>query len=446
MKVKRFVVPSMQVGLKQVAEALGPGAVILSNKKLAQGLEIVAGVDEADLAAYEAQRAPATDPDAIIKARQPIATEPTGQPKLDQNTLQELLQAMAPKNRAAFDSAEPATPVAERPEPRPEPVRQTAPARAPEPTPQPAPTVPMVDRQQERELVSVMREEIDSLRQLLQRQTEFLREPPMPAQSPQLEKLEARLQALGLSTSVQRSLLRHYDREIPLDTNWRRLMARLAAGLSVPVFDPLEQGGMMALCGPTGAGKTTTLAKLAARYVKQHGAEGVTIVSADYFQFGAQESLALVSRILGVEFVALKEGQSLGKVLERLSQRSLVLIDTSGSREAVRQWRTQVLDTGLDARIQTVMVIPATAHADSLKQFVQAFPGRHIAGAIVTKLDEAPCFGSIFDSVLRHRWSLWYGTDGQNIPKDIHRCDPAGLVKRLARGLSETHPKLAVAS
>ncbi|GGX50812.1 flagellar biosynthesis protein FlhF [Saccharospirillum salsuginis] len=451
MKVKRFVVPSMQVGLKQVADALGPGAVILSNKKLAQGLEIVAGVDEADLAEYEAQRGPEPDPDAIIKAK-PQSESGGGQSKLDQNTLQELLQAMAPKNRAAF--GQPETPV-ERPEPM-EPTPRARPAPIPEPTPQPveareassprAEQPAGFDRQQERELMSVMREEIDSLRRLLQRQTDFLNEPPMPRQSPQLERLEARFQALGLSGSVQRSLLRHFDPETPLDTNWRRLLGRLAAGLSVPMFDPLAQGGMIALCGPTGAGKTTTLAKMAARYVKEQGPEGVTIVSTDYFQLGAQDSLALVARILGVEFVGVKEGQSLSRVLDGLGSRSLVLIDTSGSREAMRQWKKDVADTDLDRRLQTVMVVPATAHSDSLKQFVQAFPGRHIAGAIITKLDEAPCFGSIFDCVLRHRWSLWFSTDGQNIPKDIHRCDPAGLVKRLARGLSQTHPKLAVAS
>ena len=447
MKVKRFVVPSMQVGLKQVADALGPGAVILSNKKLAQGLEIVAGVDEADLAEYEARRGPEPDPDAIIKAKS-SSESGGGQSKLDQNTLQELLEAMAPKNRAAFGQSE--TPV-ERPEPM-EPTRPARPTPNPEPVtareaPPARPEQPAgVDRQQERELMSVMREEIDSLRRLLQRQTDFLNEPPMPRQSPQLERLEARLQALGLSASVQRSLLRHFDPETPLDTNWRRLLGRLAAGLSVPMFDPLAQGGLIALCGPTGAGKTTTLAKMAARYVKEHGSEGVTIVSTDYFQLGAQDSLALVARILGVEFVGVKEGQSLTRVLDGLGSRSLVLIDTSGSREAMRQWKKDVADTTLDRRLQTVMVVPATAHSDSLKQFVQAFPGRHIAGAIVTKLDEAPCFGSIFDCVLRHRWSLWFSTDGQNIPKDIHRCDPAGLVKRLARGLSQTHPKLAVAS
>lgn len=454
MKVKRFVVPSMQVGLKQVSEALGPGAVILSNKKLAQGLEIVAGVDEADLAEYEAERGPAQDPEAIIKAN-PEGAASSGQPKLDQQTLQELLQVMAPKNRAAFGQAEaPEEPMAQARPSRSAPIDRTPeprPAPEPTPTPTPTPTPNMAatdsrDRQQERELVSVMREEIDGLRQLLKRQTEFLQQPPVSKASPQLERLEARLQALGLSASIQRSLLRHYDPETPIDTNWRRLMGRLAAGLSVPMFDPLEQGGVIALCGPTGAGKTTTLAKMAAQYVKAHGSSGVTIVSTDYFQMGAQESLAQIARILGVEFIGIKDGQSVARVLDGLTDRNLVLIDTSGSREALAHWREAVVEPGVDRRLQTVMVIPATANADSLKQFMHAFPGRQIAGAILTKLDEAPCFGSLFDCVLRYRWPLWFTTDGQNIPKDIHRCDPAGLVKRLARGLSDTHPKLAVAS
>lgn len=98
MKVKRFVVPSMQVGLKQIGAALGPGAVILSNKKLASGLEIVAGVDEAELAEYQASQPAAVDPQAIIKA----STERNGSTKLDPASMQHLLEALAPQTRAAF--------------------------------------------------------------------------------------------------------------------------------------------------------------------------------------------------------------------------------------------------------------------------------------------------------------------------------------------------------
>lgn len=444
MKVKRFVVPSMQVGLKQVAETLGPGAVILSNKKLAQGLEIVAGVDEADLADYVAKRGPQTDPDAIIKANPGARGEQPRQPKLDQQSMQDMLQALAPKTRAAFNEPAPSEtpPAAPRPS-RPQPATPIARPAVSEP---PVEQGDRVDYSAQRELVSVMRQEIDSLRQMLQRQTDFLREAPMPAASPQLERLEARLQALGLSASVQRSLLRHYDRDTPLDVNWRRLMGRLAAGLAVPVFDPLEQGGCIALCGPTGAGKTTSLAKMAAQYVKRHGNEGVAIVSTDYFQLGAQDTLASVARILDVEFIGLGEKDVLGDVLDRLQHHHLVLIDTSGSREAMRQWHKQVVQPGLESRLHTVMVIPATAHVDSLGQYVQAFPGRRVTGAIVTKLDEAPCFGSIFDCILRHRWPLWYSADGQNIPRDLGPCEPTRLVKRLAQGLGKQQGRFAKAS
>lgn len=439
MKVKRFVVPSMQVGLKQVADTLGPGAVILSNKKLAQGLEIVAGVDETDLADHEARQGARPDPDAIIKANRDDRPE---HPKLDQQSMQEMLQALAPKSRAAFGDVERESAAANSAPPA-----QPQPARVSAPKPEKSAPAPRegVDHSAQRELMSVMREEIDSLRQMLREQTEFLREPPLPAASPRLERLEARLQSLGLSASVQRSLLRHYDSEITLDTNWRRLMGRLAAGLSVPVFDPLAQGGRIALCGPTGAGKTTTLAKMAARYVKAQGNQGVAIVSTDCYQLGAQDTLASVARILEVEFVGLNENDDLGQVLAGLDHH-LVLIDTSGSREALRQWRRQVIESGLEQDLQTVMVVPATTHSDSLTRFMQAFPARRIAGAIVTKLDEAPCFGSIFDCILRHRWPLWYSTDGQNIPRDLAPCEPAALVKRLAQGLNTRQGRLAEAS
>lgn len=456
MKVKRFVVPSMQVGLKQIGAALGPGAVILSNKKLASGLEIVAGVDEAELAEYQASQPAAVDPQAIIKA----STERNGSTKLDPASMQHLLEALAPQTRAAFagTDAAPAPVAPERTQAAASALSRPAPAATRPERPEPAPVERWGEDHQARrdaagersaddkQWVRVMREEIDSLRQLLIQQTEHLQSATPSAMSPQRERLEARLQTLGLSSPVQRSLLRQFDSETSLDINWRRVMGRLAAGMTAPVFDPVVQGGHIALCGPTGAGKTTTLAKLAARYVKHHGSAGIAIVSTDFFQMGAQDALANIARILGVHFVGLQEDESLTDVLAGLSDRDLVLIDSSGSREALAHWRKQVIDTGLDQRLQTVMVLPATAHADGLSQYIKGFPGRRIDGVVVTKLDEAPCFGGIFDAILRHRWPLWYTTDGQNIPADIALGDPVSLIKRLVRGLSDTKTKLAYAS
>ncbi|WP_028670052.1 flagellar biosynthesis protein FlhF [Saccharospirillum impatiens] len=457
MKVKRFVVPSMQVGLKQIGATLGPGAVILSNKKLASGLEIVAGVDEAELAEYQASQPAVTDPDAIIKA----SADRTGSPRLDPASMQHLLEALAPKTRAAFagTDAAPAPVTPERTQaaasalsqpdidvPKREPASVAKAWSSERQSPTDSSRERSADGADSKQWVRVMREEIDSLRQLLIQQTEHLQSPATSAMSPQRERLEARLQTLGLSAPVQRSLLRPFDSEASLDTNWRRVMGRLAAGMTAPVFDPVVQGGQIALCGPTGAGKTTTLAKLAARYVKHHGSASMAIVSTDFFQMGAQDALANIARILGVHFVGLQEGESLSDVLASLADRDLVLIDSSGSREALAHWREQVIDTGLDQRLQTTMVLPATAHADGLSQYIKNFPGRRIDGVVVTKLDEAPCFGGIFDAILRHRWPLWYTTDGQNIPADIALGDPVSLVKRLVRGLSETKSKLAYAS
>lgn len=441
MKVKRFVVPSMQVGLKQVGETLGPGAVILSNRRLADGMEIVAGVEEAELAAYQASRPAAKDPNAIIKAN----GEANKAPGLDQDNMKSLLEAMAPKNKAAFQRPQRSR--------EPQPSQQSRQSNAPASIAEEQRPVAVAEMQTASrallpandELMALMRQEIAGLKTMLEEQTDLLREPAMPKMSPSLERIEARLGALGFSQPIQRSLLRHYDSELPLDTNWRRLMGRLSAGLATPWMDPVKEGGIVALCGPTGAGKTTTLAKMAARYVKDYGAEDLAIVSADYFQMGAQTSLASVARILGVEFIAMEDGQRLNEVLDRVKQKHLVLIDTSGSREALKQWQTEVVATGLENSLATVMVLPATAHEASLKQFIAHFPGRVLAGAILTKLDEAPCFGSLFDCLLRYRWPVWYCSAGQSIPRDLDRCEPTALVKRLMRTLKQDVPSMAKA-
>ncbi|MHA7878407.1 MAG: flagellar biosynthesis protein FlhF [Saccharospirillum sp.] len=442
MKIKRFVVPSMQVGLKQVGESLGPGAVILSNRRLAEGLEIVAGVDEAELAAYQAKQPARQDPNAIIKAKPDAAKNPG----LDQSSLQSLLEAMAPKNRAAFEPQNRVTAAPDEPEAASPAL--TRPARVEAPVSPSRSEVPQTNRPvvtASDEVMKAMREEIAGLRTLLEQQTDLLREPAMPKLSPSIERLEARLDAMGISQPVKRSLVRHYDSESPLETNWRRLMGRLSAGLATPLLDPIQAGGAVALCGPTGAGKSTTLAKMAARYVRDHGARGLTIVSADYFQMGAQTALASVARILGVDYIAVRDGQPLSEVLAELSHKQLVLIDTSGSREALQQWRLDVVDSGLEQRLSTVMVLPATAHETSIQQFLARFPGKVIRGAVLTKLDEAPCFGSLFDSLLRYRWPVWYCSAGQNIPRDLEPCDPAALVKRLMKSLKSAAPAMAKA-
>lgn len=434
MKVKRFTVANMQVGLKTISETLGPEAVILSNRRLHDGLEIVAGVEEADYARFVDSQPPQDDSASDI-----IKAEPSTHQPLDQETMQQLFSVMSDKNKRAFGqtstegrqamprSAEPPS----RPQAKTPPVKATTVESLPD---RDVKVSPSPDRQS----FDLLRQEIDGLKALLKEQTEQLKEPsPTVDMSVQYERLEARLQTLGFSSSFTRKLLTHYDRDESLDRNWRQLMARIATALPAPLYEPLSHGGTFALTGPTGAGKTTTIAKLAAHAVKKQGAESIAVISLDWFQVGGQEILKSVTDILGVDFYPLTEQDSLQNTLARLTGKSLVLIDTSGSAEALKHWRGQMTDTSLGNRIQSLLVLPATMTPSAVGQFVQQLNGPRFHGVVLSKVDESASFGGALEPVLRHRWPLWYITTGQNIPQDIELADGRQLTRRLVKGLTQ---------
>lgn len=444
MKIKRFTAANMQAGLKTISETLGPEAVILSNRRLANGLEIVAGVDEQEYAYHQQNQPPKNDSD-IIKAN-PQISEP-----LDKETMQQLFSVMSDKNKSAFDDVK--TPAK----------RAVAPTYSRTTENKPSFEVTQPDTQHKQRLeqpepivqaprmaeadIALLRREIDGLKDLLKEQTEQLREPvTAPTMTPQYERLEARLQTLGFSGSLIRKVLANYDREDSLDQNWRKMMARLASALPVPLYEPLSTGGVFAFTGPTGAGKTTTIAKLAAHAVKDYGVDSVAIISMDWYQVGGQEILKSVSDILGVSFKAMREKDSLSNVLQSFKGKRLVLIDTSGSTEALANWN-QIMSSGeLFNRVQTLLVLPATMLNSAVNQFIALHKNPAFSGTIVSKLDESACFGGVLEPVMKHRWPLWYCTTGQNIPQDIEVADARKLIQRLVKGLIHEPAALASAS
>jgi len=295
--------------------------------------------------------------------------------------------------------------------------------------------------------MNILRREIDGLKDLLREQTEQLKEPTSsPEMSPQYERLESRLMTLGFSGGLTRKLLKFYDRDDSIDQNWRKIINRFSSALPIPLYEPLAQGGVFAVTGPTGAGKSTTLAKLAAHAVKDYGADTVAVVSLDWYQVGGQEILKSVTNILGVEFYPLSEHDSLENTLASLSKKRLVLIDTSGSAEALVQWRLLMQKKNLANLIHSILVLPTTMHPASINQFIGKSQSTYVGSVILSKLDESACFGGIIEPVLKNRWPIWYCTTGQEIPQDIEFAEAKNLTRRLIKALTNEASAVAVAS
>jgi flagellar biosynthesis protein FlhF len=191
----------------------------------------------------------------------------------------------------------------------------------------------------------------------------------------------------------------------------------------LPVVDRLStvNGGIFALVGPTGAGKTTTIAKLAARWCMRHGGQDLALVSTDGYRIGARDQLSTYARILGVPMHAANSGKDLAQVLEKLKSKKMVLIDTAGMGPHDVRLSEQLAALQLGAaRARVLLALPAQGEAHALEEIVQAFAPLTPVACILTKVDEAASLGAVISTTLRHKLKIAYVCDGQRVPDDLH--------------------------
>jgi flagellar biosynthesis protein FlhF len=263
------------------------------------------------------------------------------------------------------------------------------------------------------------------------------------------EPLKARvfeqLSAMDIAPDVASALAAQTPERSSLNDQSLLPLALLARHL--PVADPIEgvagvSGGIMAVVGPTGAGKTTTIAKLAARWCMQHGSDGVALVSTDGYRVGAREQLTTYARILGAPMYAANSGMELARVLERLKSKQLILIDTAGMgpRDVRLAEQLAALQLGA-ARARVVLALPAQGEGHALEEIVQAFARVTPSACILTKVDEAASLGAVISTVLRHKLKIAYMCDGQRVPEDLHQAHQKRVwLVRAALGLKSPAP------
>ncbi|MBH3340856.1 flagellar biosynthesis protein FlhF [Pseudomonas mendocina] len=405
MQVKRFFAADMRTAMKLVRDELGADASIIGNRRVAGGVELTAALD------YQAPVPVRPNPALEAELRKTQARIASAHAELTVGPEQD-----AGKDRQLFANESllapelPATPV--KPQ---RPVEVAAPA------------APAVDPR----ALDAMRFELNGLRELIEVQLGSIAWGQLQNRRPQQANLWRRLQRMGLSAELSQALLGKVAGVAEPRQAWRMLLAHLAHAIQTPKVEPLEEGGVIALVGPAGMGKTTTLAKLAARYVLKYGAQQVALVSMDSFRIGAQEQLKTLGRILGVSVTQIDPGQSLLQALAPLAKKRVVLVDTAGLPANDPALRLQ-LESLASARIKAknYLVLAATSQSQVLKAAYHSYKRCGLAGCILTKLDEAASLGEVLGLAIGQQLPVAYVTDGPRIPDDLQVPRSHQLVSR----------------
>lgn len=406
MQVKRFFAADMRTAMKLVRDELGADAAIIGNRRVAGGVELTAALD------YQVAPAPVRPNPALeAELRKTQARIAGAQAELAMRAEQSTANRQLFANESLLAPELPVTPV-----------RAPRPAEA---TPQAA--APAVDPA----ALEAMRFELNGLRELIEVQLGSIAWGQLQSRRPQQASLWRRLQRMGLSAELSQQLLSQVAGVAEPRQAWRLLLAHLAHAIKTPKVEPLEEGGVIALVGPAGMGKTTTLAKLAARYVLKYGSQQVALVSMDSYRIGAQEQLKTLGRILGVPVTQVDPGQSLLQALAPLAKKRLVLVDTAGLPSSDPALRLQ-LESLASARIKAknYLVLAATSQTQVLKAAYHSYKRCGLAGCILTKLDEAASLGEVLGLAIGQHLPVAYVTDGPRIPDDLQVPRSHQLVSR----------------
>ncbi len=414
MSVMRFTGVNSREAMRQVRAALGDDALILANRRTDQGIEI--------LAMAEPGAEPATPVPPARRSATPDAPERPSTPRRPSERRSSVPLSSGPPAAAPSPAApSPAAPAPDRPRRRP------ADAPAAISGPEAAGPHDAFEAMSARLL-----QEMQEMRDLLAARA------PATATPPQRERLIRWLEEAGFSRTVVDEALSALPVDLEQGAEAAWLIARLAARLPVQEDELalLDRGGIVALVGPTGVGKTTTAAKLAARFVMRHGPEPVALVSTDGFRVGAHEQLRIYAELLGIPMHGLELEQSLESLLPSLAGKRFVIIDTVGMSQRDRRIIDQIARLQGGAPVRPVLLLNAASQPETLeevvvnyRQAVQA-AGLALEDCVISKQDEAGRLGPLLDALMRHGLRLLFVAHGQRVPEDLAVGDPAALVEQ----------------
>ena len=483
MNVKRFTARNSRDALRLVRDALGEDAVVLSTKPSAGGVEVLALATESigQLEAMSRSEATAATPRAAAEVMPRAAAELAATSadedaeRLSMSTLsfQDYVRTRMLKRRhaalhatraaveAPAATSTPASPIATASAPSTAafagsrldvrlddelmypiaapPARREPPAAPPVFDPVPlrgvgaAPSEPAFDAvgalRRDGELLAEMR----AVKGLIEERFGALAFMERLQRRPAEARLSQKLLDCGFSPILVRKMADGFRAEAGDETEWAAQILEqnlLTASAEQAIEDRV---GVFALVGPTGVGKTTTTAKIAAAFAARHGAAHLGLITLDAYRVGAHEQLRAYGRILGVPVHTAHDRASLEDLLDLLTAKKMVLIDTAGM--AQRDTRTkELLDMLSHRSVQRLLVVNSASQGETIEDVIIAYRAGTCAGVVLSKLDEAVKLGPALDAAIRHKLTVVGVANGQRVPEDWHRLSSHALVQRALRG------------
>jgi flagellar biosynthesis protein FlhF len=467
MKIKHYRAVDMRTALRQVRDAQGPDAVILSSRRIPGGVEVVAAVDYDGEDAATGQLAsqatgvsrngsfgsvsnalvdtygvdrPGTgqspsvrdvsygspvrqaqhDP-ALFGGRAPTRNtveKDRSQSSRDYAGERARQTSSAPANDYASERAELSQQFASTAA-RGQSAAQATPARDEE-----LPDLDLIGAN------SDVNAELRTLRRMLETQLATLAWNDLSRRSPIQTELLKQLTQLGLAQELATDIVTQMPTRLELDEANRFALAMLSRKIET-TGERWMDGGVLALVGATGVGKTTLIAKLAARWVLRHGPRDIALISTDSVRIGAQEQIQTFGRLLGVPAYAIDGPGELAALLEELEGKRLVLIDTAGlSPRDPRVEAELTMLANASQRLETALVLSAAAQAGAIEEAVTRFAAARPTSCVLTKLDEATSLGGALSTVIRARLPVTYISEGQRVPEDLTPARAHQLIAR----------------
>jgi len=469
MSIRRFIAPTARQAMKEIRDELGPDAMILSNRQTQQGVEIVA-MASGDIAHLTASAVTQKNEWPEITAdewTQSVAEDHPARP------VELLSREVMPSQHVKPSNQQPRQPLQFQPKtsgpsmalkqpgaihpsgtlrhpgqlPQAKPFPQSEPLPLAEPLLQQAKPLPQAKAVQTFDTPPAQRtseqeyiiSEIKSMGTMLRQQFAALYWNDVQLRDPQRAGLLRKMLNAGFSTLLAHQLLDKMPDGKVQGESWVKQVLKRNLQVAGKEDDIIAKGGVYALIGPTGVGKTTTTAKLAARAVVRYGADKVALLTTDSYRIAAYEQLKIYGKILGVAVHAVKDTEDLRVTLSALRHKHLVLIDTVGMGQ--RDERVCDQNEMFDATgVQCLLLLNATSGGDTLEDVVRMYRSNKVIGCIATKLDEAANLGTMLDITVRHRLMMHYMANGQRVPEDLHPINADYLLHRALKQAEEKTP------